>query len=206
MEEQRVNKKVDKKPLFAIMGIALIGVVAGTFAYFTSSLVFNNKFKVASYNTVTTEEFVSPDNWTPGTVTPKSIVTKNDGNIPIAVRVSYTEEWKDKNGTVINNVLDNAVKIDLDNTSLWTKSGDYFYYNKAVKPNESTLSFIKSVTLNKSLDDNYECSTSSDGKSKKCTSKLSGLEGGTYTLSITTETVQYDQYDSIWTDSINITE
>ena len=63
----------NKKALIALALVALVGVVGGTFAYFTSNATFTNEFTTGTYSTSVTEEFVSPDNWTPGTTTTKKI-------------------------------------------------------------------------------------------------------------------------------------
>lgn len=72
--------------------IALVGIVGATFAYFTSSATLSNEFKTGTYSTSVTEEFVSPDNWTPGTTTKKKVNVTNNGSVNVAVRTSYTEK------------------------------------------------------------------------------------------------------------------
>ena len=88
----------NRKSIIALLLIAIIGVVALTFAYFTNTATIENEFKINSYGTTVVEEFVSPDNWTPGTTTNKTLVVTNSGNVDEAVRVEYTESWTSKNG------------------------------------------------------------------------------------------------------------
>ena len=58
-------KEKNKKPLIFILLLVFVGiVVAGTFAYYTSSDTFNNEFDAGKYKIETQEAFVSPENWT----------------------------------------------------------------------------------------------------------------------------------------------
>lgn len=87
--------KKNKKPLVALLLVAILGIVGATFAYFTSTDTFANVFKTKPYIMEVTETFESPENWTPGTTTNKAITATNKGDVEAAVRISYTEEWKD---------------------------------------------------------------------------------------------------------------
>lgn len=197
----------NKKPIIALGALAVVGLVAGTIAYFTSQATFDNEFKTATYKTKTTEVFESPQNWTPGTTTPKTITTKNEGTIPVAVRVSYTESWKNTDtGAAISNPPANAVTINLANTTDWiydaTQYGDYFYYKVAIDPDQQTSTFMSGVTLNPNLPATSTCEETTDTVNhtitKTCTTSLDGLGKATYTLTITVETVQYDHYQDVW--------
>ena len=86
-----------KKNLFIIAFLCFITLVGVTIAYLQSSAVLENIFNAGTYKTVTHEEFVSPSNWTPGDTTAKTITTKNEGTIPVLVRVKLEEEWTSKN-------------------------------------------------------------------------------------------------------------
>ena len=196
-----------KKPLFALLIVALIGIVGVTIAYFTDVIEFPNIFKTKPYSTKSVETFVSPDNWLPGTTTSKTVVATNLGDVDVAVRISYTEEWKAKNGSVLplkqGSVA--AAVINLDNTSDWIKSGDYYYYNKKLSKNQSSNSFIKSVTFNKDVVSEPNCTTSSDGLEKSCLSSGTKYDDATYTLKIKVETVQFDSYKDAWSTNVSIT-
>ncbi len=197
----------NKKTLFAVL-LTLFLVIGVTIAYFQSSASFENIFNTGTYKVVTTEVFESPDNWKPGEEIPKTITTKNEGTIPAAVRVSYTEKWEDKNGTdITTSIPEGAVVINLDNTSGWTKEGNYYYYNYILNPNETTSSFIKSVTLNAQLGsgDDIDCTPSQDGKSVTCEA-TDPLYGAKYKLTLTKETVQADKYQEVWNTQVNIIE
>ena len=93
--------KKNKKKLLVLVGISVFTILGSTLAYFTTSTTLANIFNVGKYQTHVVEQFESPDNWTPGTTTSKSITISNDGTIDMAVRASYTEKWTSANGNEI---------------------------------------------------------------------------------------------------------
>lgn len=198
------EKQKNKKPLIALALIAMIGVVGGTFAYFTSSASFENIFKTSPYSTEFEEEFESPTSWTPGTTTDKTVIAKNNGDVDVAVRVSYEEEWTSANGDSLALVQNGntAAVINFANSSDWTLVDGYYYYNYKLAKDESTSSFIESVTFNKDIVSDTTCTTTEN--KKVCTSTGDGYDGATYKLTINVETVQYDAYASYWNTTATI--
>lgn len=215
----------NKKSIIALGALAVVGLIAGTIAYFTSEATFDNVFTTAVYKTKSEETFNSPDNWTPGQEVPKTVITENQGTIPVAVRVSTSEVWKDEGGNTIDvntiagieNALTTTPKkiaiINLDNTSDWTYDSETeaYYFKRALAAAnttgstpvyDKTNSFIKSVTLNPSLPVDSECITTTNENThtttKTCTTAIQNLGKATYTLTLTVETVQYDQYKQVW--------
>ena len=184
----------NKKNLLLIIGIILLGV-GGTLAYFTSTGVFNNIFNTGTYSTRFHEEFTSPSNWMPGDETPKTITVTNDGDIPAYVRVCLTDSWLAADGTTelpnhdATNNIDIAI-VNADNTDEWTKSGNCYYYNEELAPNETTSSPIKSVTFNPEYEGSVECTTEQTTGDLVCRSSSTGYDGATYTLTLTGETIQ----------------
>ena len=200
--------KKKTKRLITIVGLLLIVVVGATFAYFQTNASFVNIFNTGTYRVVTTEEFVGPENWAPGQEIPKTITSTNEGTIPAAVRVSYTEQWlKEIDGVetdITNQITNGTVIINLDNTSEWIQEGNYYYYKYILNPTDTTSSFIKSVTLNPNMN-GATCIASQDGLTQTCESNNPAL-GATYKLTITKETVQADKYQEVWNTNVEITE
>ena len=200
----------NKKALIAIAIILTIGLIGGTFAYFTDQISVANEFKTKPYGTQVTEEFTSPDNWLPGDETSKTVVVKNTGEVDVAVRVSYSEKWESSDGTTLSGTQTisgqniKAAIINLDNTSDWTKEGNYYYYNKKLLSGNSTTSFIKSVTFNSQITDDTTCTTLNNVTTCESTGK--GYDGANYTLTINVETVQFDAYKTVWNTTTNISE
>ena len=208
-------EKKNKKPLVALLSVGILGLVGGTFAYFTSTDTFENVFKTKPYKMDVVETFESPEDWTPGTETSKSVIATNKGDVEAAVRVSYTEEWLDANGDALalKDASDNAAAIinfadDLDTN--WTKSTengvDYYYYNTSLAKDESTTSLIKSVTFNPDVEISTEsdCVVDATNHTTTCTTIAGGYAGGTYTLTVKVETVQFDQYKDAWSTTVTI--
>ena len=189
----------NKKSLVAIFALVLVLLIGATIAYYTSSASFDNEFHAGKYKIVTAEVFQSPDNWKPGEEIPKTIITRNEGTVPAAVRVSFTEKWEDSEGNDITSQVDEGdVIINFDNQDDWIKQGNYYYYKSSLDPDNRTSSIIKSVTLNSDMN-GVSCTASQDGKGQRCTSSSNVSK---YTLTITKETVQYDAYKEIWGNSV----
>ena len=209
----------NKKPIIALGALAVLGLIGGTIAYFTSEATFDNVFTTAVYKTKSTEVFSAPDNWL-------------QGSIDVAVRVSTSEKWTldDANHTeitmphpfdmgtpettddVIYQSDRDLVTINLANTSDWLSSSDtsdkHLYYKKKLAANETTTTFLSGVTLNSNVATDTKCVTEGvQGQgtvTKTCTTGIKGLGKATYTLTITIETVQYDQYTNAWTTAPEI--
>ena len=194
----------NKKSLVALALVALVGVAGATFAYFTSSAKLTSEFKTGTYSTSVTEEFVSPDNWTPGTTTQKKVNVTNNGSVEVAVRAKYTEKWTAANGhTTLFGVrgmgtVEKVAQFTIG--SDWIRGNDgYYYYNGTLSKGETSSDFISSVTFNPNFEllnyQDIDCrTTEEEGKATtNCTSTTDGYAGATYALDITIETIQSDQ-------------
>lgn len=221
-EEKMENKK--KMPIVALALLAIVGVVGGTIAYFTSVKEFPNVFKTDVYKTEIEEVFTPEDgeNWTPGTEVNKDVFVKNTGNVPVAVRVTMTEEWINAEGETVEkdgkyNGKDVVEKtfVEIGN---WIQNGNVYYYNKALT-NDQRVQFLDSVKLSQELANTEnlckttytyqvgeETKTIAEGEevpagavkvSEKqvCSSDENGYSGLEYKLTIKVETVQYDAYE-----------
>lgn len=202
--KEKMEKK-NKKKILMVLGISILTVLGGTIAYFTTSTDITNFFKVGLYQHEIVEEFVSPENWTPGTTTNRTVEITNQGSISMAVRASYTEKWTSANGTDLPLKDDdsNIASIINFNTG-WTKDVDGYYYygSKAnmtkVETNQTTSSFISGVTFNENIKSTLTKTTSADGQTITYTSSGNGYDDATYTLTIKLDTIQYDQAQNVW--------
>lgn len=217
MESQKKNKK----PLIALLVVALIGIIGGTFAYFTDTTTFENIFKLGKYETTTTETFTSPKDWTPGTTTPKTVTVQNTGNVDVAVRVSIEQSWtkKDNGGNLPNLKFKTDTKladpagtediahINFSSGDNWQQSGNYWYYKTKLSAGDSTEAFIDSVTFNKDFLVGKTCKTVKDGgaETPECTSYNMDYSEASYKLVIKVETVQFDAYKTIWPEASEVT-
>ena len=203
-----------KKKRNVIVLLILFLSIGVTIAYLQSTDIFENIFNAGTYSVITHEEFTSPDNWKPGDTTPKTITTTNEGTIPVMVRVKLEEEWNDSSNNNLDLVfpsdgpdsvydwdLDYSIErvsiINFDNIEDWVYKDGYYYYVNELSPGDSTSSLIESVTFNPNYEGVVICTFNSTTNSNECSSS-DGYMGGTYKLSITTETVQSDAYESLW--------
>lgn len=81
--------------LLALAGILGIAGVGGTFAYFNQSDTKKNIFNTGTYDTKLEEDFRPKDgeNWKPGSTVNKDVTVKNNGSLPVVVRVKFREIW-----------------------------------------------------------------------------------------------------------------
>lgn len=205
INEHHQIEKNNRSVIAIIILLLVFGIIGVTLAYFSSQQTYSNVFKTKPYSTEFTENFTSPDNWVPGTTTPKTVTVKNTGEVEVAVRVSYTEGWTSANGATLDGLQGDqkAAIINLSNTDDWKYDNGYYYYNKTLLANESTNSFIESVTFNENIEADFTC-TEQDG-SKVCTSTGNGYDGATYKLTIKVETIQADAYKTAWNTNVVIT-
>ena len=206
------EKKKNRKPLVALLLIAVIGVVGAAIAYFTSSDTFTNQFQTEGYQMQVVESFESPQNWVPGTTTNKTIVATNTGDVDAAVRIHYTESWVDSNDNPI--ALEDATSHERyisinwnDLATNWissTESGTtYYYYKTKLAPNASTPTILNSVTFRDDVElpHTANCVDDATNHTRTCTTSYAA---GTYTLTFYVDTVQYDSYQEAWNTSVSI--
>ena len=180
----------NKKSLIALALVALVGIIGGTFAYFTSTATLNNTFTTGTYSTSVTEQFVSPDNWTPGTTTQKKVNVTNNGSVDIAVRAKYTEKWLAADNTTVLSVKRKGEQVaQFAIGSDWEKATDGYYYYKGILTNGQTSSdFISSVTFNPNFKleegTDISCTTTTENGTTtvNCANLTTGYAGATYTL------------------------
>ena len=200
----------NKKPIvFIVLLVSVFLIIGGTIAYYTSSDTFNNEFNTGTYGVEAKEDFVSPDNWTPGTTTPKTVIATNKGSTPIAVRIKLTPSWEDANGDPLplTDGNDNeAAIINFSNNynKKWVYQDGYYYYKRALNENQSTTSLLKSVTFNPDFDINNINNCETVNGVTTCTTEYTDYSGGKYTLQVEIETAQYDKYEEIWGTTVEI--
>lgn len=198
-------KKKNNKKILVALGISIFTVLGGTLAYFTTSTTFKNVLNTGKYETQIIEDFVSPDDWTPGTTTKKEITITNKGTIDMAVRASYEEKWVDANGNELSlSDAEGNVAAVINFNSGWTKDTDgYYYYGSkdsltALAPNTTSNSFINGVTFNSNIVATLTKTESADGKTITYTSSGNGYDDARYTLTVQIDTIQYDQANNVW--------
>ncbi|MBQ9318046.1 MAG: hypothetical protein IJR82_00200 [Bacilli bacterium] len=196
----------NKKSLFVIIGLIAILIVGGTLAAYFTSDYYPGTFETKPYNTSVTDLFVSPSNWVPGQTTTKRVFATNESDTDVAVRIAISDKWISANGNIIPKYQNGnlAAKINYVNQSDWIKNGKYYYYYKTLSKNESTSDFIDSVTFNRSIEIDDQCTTSEDNMSITCISSGNGFDNAEYQITFDIEMVQADAYKEIWNIDYNI--
>ncbi len=83
-------------------------------------------------------------------------------------------------------------------------SSGYYYYKYKLAPNEVSTSLINSVTYNKNVANDYQCST--ENNTTICNSTGNKYDGASYNLTFHIETVQFDAYKEYWETDVSITD
>ena len=103
--------KVKNKKSIIFILLTVVLFVGGTIAFLLTTDTFDNLFLAGTYRVVTTEVFESPNNWKPGEETAKTVTMKNEGTIPVRVRVKLDESWTSTNNETLsleyNNIIHN---------------------------------------------------------------------------------------------------
>ena len=185
----------NKKALVFLGLSAMILTIAGVVAFNTDLAIFNNLFGVASYEAEYVETFESPENWQPCQEIPKTVIVTNKSNTNMAVRISYDEYWRAKDGTTELPLQKDGVTLAViifQNESDWELKDGWYYYKNELAPGESTSSLFKAVKL--------DCAANFAG-TNVCTQTETGMtcvkpeneyEGAKYHLFITVQTIQAD--------------
>ena len=193
--------------IISLFSLVLLALVGGTFAVSSDRSIIRNLFGLADYETVATEVFSSPANWQTCEEIPKTVTLKNESDAPIVARVRYSEEWVAADHTTSLDLIDSATNLRMaivnrDNADKWVFNQDdgYYYYYRPLEPGETTLSFLKSVTLN--CDANLNGSeinscTTINGETV-CTSGNNDYANATYTLRATIASIQGDAAKDEW--------
>lgn len=202
--KEKKDKKL-KRNILIISAVALFTVLGCSLAYFTTSTNITNLFKTALYQNEITENFTSPNHWTPGTTTEKTVKVTNKGSIPIVVRATYTENWINGNGNELPlKDVNNNIAAIIHFNSDWKKAEDGYYYygskdnKKIINSEESSSSFISGVTFNEKITATLKEAITNNGKTITYESSGNGYDNAKYILTIKLDTLQYDLANTIW--------
>lgn len=196
-------KHLKRKQALLFGGILCVCVTAITvsLAYSNDHAVLDNEFDTAFYQTVATENFTAPNNWTPCSETAKTFTVKNTSSVGVKVRIKYDEYWRDADDTSkLPSVKDGVTlaRVVLQNLNDWELEDGYYYYKYVLQPNDTTSSLFGKVVLDCDADFGAEniCTTTTTGTT--CEKPADQYEGAKYHLKITAETVQADRATEAW--------
>ena len=142
-----------------ILAICVAIVAAGTLAYFTAEDTAHNVITSGGVD-IELKEWADEAKQTPfedvtgimpGVTVTKIAEIKNTGASEAWVRVLITKDIQ-----LAGEVDPDLIKLGL-NTTDWTLGTDgYYYYNKALKPGETTAPILSSVTFEPTMGNEYQ--------------------------------------------------
>lgn len=88
---------IDMKKRIGFFGMAallFVFMIGETFAYnWTQIEEVINEFETGTYSTELVEEFVPPDDWSPGVEVNKDVSVLNKGTVPVFAKIEIAQEW-----------------------------------------------------------------------------------------------------------------
>lgn len=155
-----------KKKLFviAIIAVCLSIIAYGTTAFFTYEEKAINIISTSGIDIDLLEWTITEDGSlipfedvigvVPATEVPKIVEIKNTGEQPVWVRIMVQKSIILAEG--VDGEIDlSLVSMDI-NTSDWTEIDGYYYYNKALNPDETTSPLFTKVMFDKNMSNMYQ--------------------------------------------------
>ena len=133
--------KLNKKSLVLLVCVTLLlaFTVSGTVAFLAdNSGPVVNEFTPVNVTPSVTESFDHK--------VKEHVQIKNNGNIDAYIRAMVIITWQDANGNVYPQLPKETTDYTISYGSDWNKSGDFYYYNKAVEPGKLTTDLIVSCS------------------------------------------------------------
>ena len=144
----------------SVLAIMLAILAVGSLAYFTAEGRARNVITTGSVEIKLnewsdenkTKPFENLEGVMPGMTVTKIAEIKNTGKSDawIRVKIEKTIEWK-REGTPDTGLVELGL-----NTTEWTEKDGYYYYNKALKPGETTEPIFTNVTFKATMGNEYQ--------------------------------------------------
>lgn len=149
--------------ILSVLAILIAILAANTLAYFTADTAAHNVITTGNVdialnewaNEERTERFEKQIDVLPGTEVTKIVEVENIGAGSVWVRIWTNGVFLSKDGTPLE---PGVYTLDI-NTADWTKEGDFYYYNRALAPGETTEPLFTSVSFDDQMGNEYQNST-----------------------------------------------
>ena len=146
--------------ILSVLAILIAILAANTLAYFTADTKAHNVITSGGVDIVLnewanedrTEPFEDRTGVMPGTKVTKIVEISNTGTAPVWVRAQVQ---LDVYGADEETLPPEYVSLDFSETD-WTYLDGYYYYNKALKPGETTAPILSSVTFEPTMGNEYQ--------------------------------------------------
>ena len=202
-----------KNKRFLLSGSALlVAIVAlgATIAYSHDSAVIGNDFFIGDMGVTASDTFVSPANWQPCERANKKVSFKNDGDVPVRVRVKINEYWRDAADARYLPLEKDGVRLANWTTGVSWRRGrlvdssftdGYYYFSETLAPGQSTWPLFSNDKITLSCDANFGADNvcTNTGSGTVCSKPDDVYEGAKYHINITAEFIQADAADTAWT-------
>lgn len=141
--------------------VALLSSAVGTVAYYADRGTAENFLFSRTMKVDLIDDFTNDQSTLPGDTLNKDVSLKNNGEMNAFVRVQLTPSWTPSEDSKGNALLTNAVTVVLGSNSDWTLIPgdepiyDWYYYNKVLKPGESTSKLVDGLYLSAVSNDSH---------------------------------------------------
>lgn len=163
MQNQSTGKTNRKKKLavLAMLVVCIAILATGTLAYYTAQETAYNVITTGTLSMDLHDETTDGKDFPkegisgvmPGRVVDKVVYVENDGDVTFWTRIKLEKTIADANGNT-DRLNFSHIKLNL-NTTDWTEQDGYYYYNKPLKPGESTEKLFTKVTFDTSMGNAY---------------------------------------------------
>lgn len=157
------RKYIDKKLVFGVLMILIIGVTVAVYAQFSAITTSRNaittgyiEVKLNEYSINSggvREPFVNDIRIDPGTAVSKVVTVTNTGDHSAWVRLKADISAVRSNGTVTDNP--SWISMSGLDASRWAYRDGWYYYNSVLEPGAETEPFINGIAVADNVDVSY---------------------------------------------------
>lgn len=157
MKKKQRNQSNKHANLLLVLPVLLICLLTGGLVAYAAKTAVDktvNTFQIGDVTTQLEESFTSPTSTKPGTAVAKKVAVSNQGTVNQFVRVMVQTEIRIEtigdpgNETILPTIIGKQVTLGSLDTTNWLDGGDgYYYYIKALKPQQTTPTLFEKVTL-----------------------------------------------------------
>jgi predicted ribosomally synthesized peptide with SipW-like signal peptide len=145
-------KKIKHRKIAMLLCTISLLIIGSTFAYFQKTVNVDNKFQSSQAKVYLNEKFNPNDEWVPGEEKQKEVRFGNEGQMDAVLRVRFTPVLKLQDGTEdTEEAKDFQLNFSNNFDKDWTKSGEWYYYNKVLSKDAITDVTLKSVTVSNKI-------------------------------------------------------
>lgn len=175
--------------ILSLLVINMALLIGGTVAHFTDIGTAENAITTGNIDIELIETdaegnpFENVSGILPGAKVDKVVTVKNTADNPCWVRINVKKEILLSEGSAGTPDL-SLLEMDF-NTSEWTESDGFFYYNSILKPGETTVPLFTAVTFSPKMGNMYaECTANVTVQAQAVQSTNNGIKEGQTVLDV----------------------